>query len=87
MNRTSAPRAGPRNADVARSARYPTLYEINTRVWLGGLSRQAGEPVTLANIDEATLDRFAERGFDWIWLLGVWQIGEASRAVSRSNPA
>ena len=30
--------------------------------------------------------RFAEQGFDWIWLLSVWQIGAAGRAVSRGNP-
>jgi hypothetical protein len=68
-------------------ARYPSLYEINTRVWLRRLSQEAGRPVTLADIDDATLDDLARRGFDWIWLLSVWQTGAASRAVSRSNPA
>jgi hypothetical protein len=67
-------------------ARYPSLYEINTRVWLCRLSQEAGKPVTLADIDDATLDDLARRGFDWIWLLSVWQTGAASRAVSRSNP-
>src|SRR5271166_5072873 len=65
--------------------RYPTLFQINSRVWLQRLSREAGKRVTLADIDDATLDGFAERGFDWIWLLSVWQIGAAGRAVSRSN--
>lgn len=65
----------------------PALYEINTRTWLDGLSRQRGRAVTLADIDDATLDRFEARGFDWIWLLSVWQTGAASRAVSRSHPA
>jgi hypothetical protein len=36
-------------------ARYPSLYEINTRVWLCRLSQEAGKPVTLADIDDATL--------------------------------
>ncbi len=49
------------------------------------LSREAGKPITLADIDDATLDGFAEQGFDWIWLLSVWQIGAAGRAVSRGN--
>lgn len=69
------------------ASRYPALLEINTRVWLRRLSRQAGRPVTLAEIDEATLDDIARRGFDWVWLLSVWQTGTASRAVSRDNPA
>src|SRR6516165_6594423 len=66
--------------------RYPSLYQINTRVWLERLSREAGRQITLADIDDATIDAFAERGFDWIWLLSVWQTGAAGRTVSRSNP-
>jgi Alpha amylase, catalytic domain len=65
---------------------YPLLYQINTRVWLTGLSRQLGRPATLDDIPDTELDRLAELGFDWIWLLSVWQTGEASRAVSRSQP-
>ncbi len=66
--------------------RYPSLFQINTRVWLNQLSRSAGKPITLADIDDATFDGFADRGFDWVWLLSVWQTGAAGRAVSRSNP-
>src|SRR5690242_9226300 len=66
--------------------RYPSLYEINTRVWLRRLSREAGRAMTLADIDDATLDDIARRGFDWVWLLGVWRTGADSRAVSRFNP-
>src|SRR5271157_2920839 len=71
---------------MAAMPRYPSLFQINSRVWLQRLSREAGRPITLADIDDATLDGFAERGFDLIWLLSVWQIGAAGRAVSRSNP-
>jgi glycosidase len=66
--------------------RYPSLYQINTRVWLNRLSRKTGKPITLAEIGDTTFDRFAEQGFDWIWLLSVWQTGAAGRAVSRCNP-
>jgi hypothetical protein len=67
-------------------ARYPTLFQINARVWLQRLSREAGRKLTLADIDDAILDGFVENGFDWIWLLSVWQTGAAGRAVSRNNP-
>ena len=70
---------------MSPAPRYPSLYQINTRVWLRQLSRETGKPVTLADIDDKTIDGFAERGFDWIWLLSVWQTGAAGRAVSRSN--
>ena len=67
------------------AARYPSLYQINTRVWLGRRSRETGRQITLADIDDATIDAFAERGFDWIWLLSVWQTGTAGQRVSREN--
>src|SRR5260370_41117018 len=75
-----------RSLAIATMPRYPSLFQINTRVWLQLLSREAGKPITLANIDDATLDGFAKQGFDWIWLLSVWQTGVAGRAVSRANP-
>jgi len=71
---------------MATMPRYPSLFQINTRVWLERLSREAGKRVTLADIDDTIIDGFAQNGFDWIWLLSVWQIGAAGRAVSRDNP-
>ncbi|MCJ7442815.1 MAG: alpha-amylase family glycosyl hydrolase, partial [Thermoanaerobaculaceae bacterium] len=66
--------------------RYPSLYQINTRVWLTELSRHLGRPATLDDIPDAELDRLAERGFDWVWFLSVWQTGPAAQAISRANP-
>ena len=65
---------------------YPSLYQINTRVWLTELSRALGRPATLDDIPDAELDRLAGAGFDWIWFLSVWQTGPAAQQVSRSNP-
>jgi hypothetical protein len=67
------------------SPRYPTLYQINTRVWLTELSQTLGRPATLDDIPDAALERLAELGFDWIWLLSVWQIGLAGQQISRTN--
>jgi hypothetical protein len=64
----------------------PSLYQINTRVWLTGLSKSLGRPATLDDIPDAELDRLAEMGFDWIWLLSVWRTGPAVQQVSRSQP-
>ena len=63
---------------------YPSLYQINTSVWLTDLSRALGRPATLDDIPDAELDRLA-MGFDWIWLLSVWQTGAAAQRVSRTN--
>ena len=65
--------------------RYPSLYQLNTRVWLRRLSQERGKRTTLAEIDDDTIDGFARQGFDWIWLLSVWRTGAAGRAVSRSR--
>jgi hypothetical protein len=65
---------------------YPSLYQINTRVWLTALSRTLGRPATLDDIPDAELDHLAQLGFDWIWMLSVWQTGLAGQRVSRSNP-
>jgi len=69
-----------------REPLYPSLYQINTRVWLTELGRNRGVQATLDDIPEAELDRLASLGFDWLWFLSVWQTGEAGQRVSRSNP-
>jgi hypothetical protein len=65
--------------------RYPSLFQINTRVWLTKLSSVLGRPATLDDIPDTELDRLAHWGFDWIWMLSVWQTGPAGQQVSRSN--
>lgn len=64
---------------------YPSLYQINTRVWLTGLSGTLGRKATLDDIPDVELDRISGMGFDWIWLLSVWTTGAAGRQVSREN--
>jgi hypothetical protein len=64
----------------------PTLFQINTRVWLTELSQALGRPATLDDIPDVELDRLVRSGFNWIWMLSVWQTGEAAQRVSRSNP-
>ena len=65
---------------------FPSLFQVNTRVWLTRLSRGLGRPATLDDIPDARLDRLAAMGFDWVWLLSVWQTGPTSRQVSRTIP-
>lgn len=62
------------------------LYQVNTRVLLGERGRELGRPATLDDLPDDFLDDVAERGFAWIWFLGLWQTGEAGRAVSRTHP-
>ncbi|MGH7492211.1 MAG: alpha-amylase family glycosyl hydrolase [bacterium] len=64
---------------------YPSLFQINTRVWLTELSRQLGRAATLDDIPDAELERLAKMGFDWVWFLSVWQTGPEGQRVSRTN--
>jgi glycosidase len=68
-----------------KPVRYPSVYQINTRVWLTELSCSLGRRATLDDIPDAELDALAKKGFDWVWLLSVWQTGPAAQQVSRSN--
>jgi hypothetical protein len=65
--------------------KYPSLYQINTRVRLTELSRALGRSATLDDIRDPELAQLAEQGFDWIWFLSVWRTGEAGQQVSRQN--
>ncbi|HZL43875.1 MAG TPA: alpha-amylase family glycosyl hydrolase, partial [Verrucomicrobiae bacterium] len=60
--------------------KYPILYEINTRCWLGQLSRRHGFEITLATVPDSEFTRWLGLGFTHIWLMGVWRTGPRSRA-------
>jgi Alpha amylase, catalytic domain len=65
---------------------HRTLYQINSRIWLNELSRKLGRRATFQDVGDDFVDMLADRGFDWLWPLGVWQTGQVGPAVSRSNP-
>ncbi len=67
--------------------RYPALYQLNTRVRLTELSLSLGHAATLDDIADTELDHLVVMGFDWLWLLSVWQTGPAAQRISRSNAA
>lgn len=69
-----------------RKPKYPSLFQINTRVWITEISGRIGRKATLDDIPDNELDRLAEMGFDWIWFLSVWRTGEVARKISRENP-
>src|SRR5215210_968412 len=61
---------------------YPSLYQINTRI----LMQELGKGATLDSVPDAVLDQWASLGVDWLWLLGIWQLGTSARDISRANP-
>lgn len=67
-------------------ARYPTIFEINTWVWLSGLGEKAGRSFDLSSVPSAEWDAIANYGFDAVWLMGVWERSPAGIAVANKNP-
>ena len=49
------------------------LYEINTRVHC----------TTFDQITDAELAELSQMGFDAVWMMGVWQISEGARTISK----
>ena len=66
--------------------RYPSIFEINTWVWLNELSQKHGTPVHLGSVPAAEWDSIAEFGFHAVWLMGVWERSPAGTAIANRNP-
>lgn len=58
--------------------RHPHLYEINARIFLDRLSRRHGRKITLSQVPEEEWKSIRKRGFDLVWLMGVWQRSPAA---------
>ena len=65
--------------------RYPTIYEINTWVWLAELSRKLCKRIDLGCVPAAEWDSLAAFGFAAIWFMGVWQRSPAGIAIANCN--
>ena len=65
--------------------RYPSIYEINTWVWLSELSRKYGKSTNLSSVPAAEWDVVAAYGFDGVWLMGVWERSPAGIAIAHRN--
>ena len=65
--------------------RYPTIYEINSWVWLSERGRKSGNSVDLGSVPAAEWDAIADYGFDAVWLMGVWERSRAGIAVANQN--
>ena len=63
----------------------PVIYEINTAVWLGELSRAAGRPMTLADVRDADWDAVTPSGVTAVWLMGVWERSPAGLALANAS--
>ncbi len=65
---------------------HPHLYEINTWAWLETLSSRLHGLIKLGDVPDSEWDALAQRGFDVIWLMGVWQRSPESRRLALTDP-
>ncbi len=77
--------AGYRKIIMSTWVRYPSLYEINTWVWLSELSLKAGRAVDLSCVPSAEWDCVANFGFHAVWFMGVWERSPAGIAIASRN--
>jgi glycosidase len=75
----------PRGDEMSILPRYPTLYEINTWVWLTDLTLKTGAPVDLGTVPPSEWDAIAKFGFDAVWFMGVWERSPAGIAIANQN--
>ena len=64
---------------------YPTIYEINTWVWLAELSSRYDAAIDLVTVPAAEWDAIAAFGLDSVWLMGVWERSPAGIAIANRN--
>ena len=75
-----------RSAKNFRFRPHPHLYEINTWAWLEQLSARAGRLLKLEDLPDTEWDMLANRGFDIVWLMGIWQRSAEARRVALNSP-
>ena len=65
--------------------KYPSIYEINTIVWLNELSEKYKRSVTLASVPKEEWDYLESFGFDAVWFMGVWERSPAGVKIASGN--
>lgn len=66
---------------------HPHLYELNTWAWLEELSAKLDRQISLAEVPSSEWDDIAALGFDFVWLMGVWQRSAVSRRLFQADPS
>lgn len=59
--------------------RNALLLELNAFTWLSAMKRKHGRRTTLATVPDAEWDAVHGRGFDAVWLMGVWKRSPRAR--------
>lgn len=66
--------------------KQPTVYEINTPIFINEASQKIGKALTLATIPDEYWDEIAGYGVDTVWFMGVWKRSDAARQMALDEP-
>jgi len=64
---------------------HPHLYEINTWAWLEELSAKYSRRISLREVPPSEWDKIASLGFDFVWLMGVWERSPLGRKFFQTD--
>lgn len=66
--------------------KHPQLLELNAFFFISRMSEKYGRPLTLVTVPAEEWKAFADQGFDYLWLMGVWTRSPGSRAHAVKEP-
>ena len=55
-------------------------------MWLNTLSRKANRTIKLGDVPDREWDNLQAKGFDGIWLMGLWERSARSAQIARNHP-
>ena len=64
----------------------PSVYEVNTAVWLTRLGAGRTGALTLDQVPAAEWDALAALAVDAVWLMGVWERSPEGLRIALANP-
>lgn len=70
---------------MSQTPNFIQLYQVYTRVYLNSLSRLFGHPASLDDIPDSLLETLASQGFNWLYMLGIWETGQEGLRISQNN--
>lgn len=65
----------------------PHFYQINLMQWLSELSTRERKRIDISRIPRREWASLRERGFDAVWLMGMWQRSPDSALKARGEPS
>lgn len=68
--------------NLPKLPKYPSLYQINTRILFTEKNISS-----LDQLEDSFFIQLQKQGFDYVYLLGVWQTGFEGAEVSQLHPS